>query len=787
MKKSSAKKIFSTALASAMILGVGTSAAFAQGVIVKTDAENLKYDTDYFEQADYKADFVKDLGLADGEFFLMLDDETVIDSVKYLEARTENKSGPEAIEFAKGAAPAFKEVLPSEEGLEVVEVSAISETVDVDGTLEFAINEETEAADLEELVEEGYEVEFLASKKLLKADDKDEASVKNTTGKVKAEAGNKFEYQVVVTKDGEEVAKSDRKEVEVQDYSKTALEITKVEVKLGDQEITDGQLALNDKVSLTVKGLVKGNDEEVTFEDAKFKTNRPAVLAVDETGKVTPNAKGTATVTVKVGELTKEVELKVGDKRKVDAANSTIDKDEISVAAGKSEKVTVELKDQYGLAIAGTVIADNADENAKVITEQATGVQVKKDNKDVIGKYEFTLKAVNEKAEGNVVVKAEDVTLGKISVTVLEAGEVDHYKLTAEDTEYDIKGKTGENKIVETILKAYDNKGLETELPKGLELEYVSSNENVLTVDNTGEVTFKSNVKAGDKATVSVKEVKGAFKDTIAELEFTVVDTTPELTTVKFVDDFKVTKLDKVIDLNEIVELKAEDTTGNAVEVEVVNSENEFIIQEKVKEDEIAIKLATLTIDKDEVQIKGADGDETKFTVVGKGSLYLSIVDENNVFQDDLTITVDTTVEELNTLTPTLKEDKSELYQIVSIPWSELGDLKDKKFHDVFDEFKIELLNDEDEVLATGDYVFKDSNEHHKLSDVSGISFRYWAFERDDNFDGKSTSWVRSGYVGGIEQGADESKPEDMELATKVKVTMKTVTGEEVVIISNNK
>lgn len=141
----------------------------------------------------------------------------------------------------------------------------------------------------------------------------------------------------------------------------------------------------------------------------------------------------------------------------------------------------------------------------------------------------------------------------------------------------------------------------------------------------------------------------------------------------------------------------------------------------------------------------------------------------------------------LKKLAPTLNENA--LYQTVSIPWG--NEIKDKKFHDIFDEFKIELL-DKGDVLASGDYVFKEWNKDHKLSEVSGIAFRFWDFERDDMYkvdeDGKGqTSWIRSGYKNGIPQGKDESTENvagGFKKATYVRITMVTKSGTTITIES---
>lgn len=551
---------------------------------------------------------------------------------------------------------------------EIRSVRAINTTVDKNGTLEFAINGKEKAADLKALNEAGYTVTFNASANVFEG-----SKPTSTTGVVNAEPGTKFEYQVVISKDGETVAESARQAVEVQDYANTVTAITNVNVDLDGQSINDGQLALGDSARLIVKGTVKGNDDEVTLP-ATFTVDRPAVLSVDKDGVVTPKAKGTATVTVKSGELTKTITLNVGDARVVDATKSTIDKTSVSIAADKSETIIVELKDQYGLPIAGTVVADNSDADAKVITGEVTVDEPvnDKDGKPIVGKYELTLTAVGKDATGDVVVKVGSTEIGKINVSVKEAGEVAEYKLTADKTEFDLKIDDAGSATSETTLKAYDKNGLETTVEGTF--EYESSNKDVVTVDkDSGKVTLSANAKAGDKATIIVKKVAGAFKDPVAQVEFTVVDSTPEITDVTFTSTPAITEATE-LDLSKILDVKASGSKGDVKVGYTVADDNTLNIYEansngtltqndegeitnvKIGEVKLTNSPAGLgvkftqdgeaTAGKATVEVSLVDqtvGGDSPQPAQNKGSFNIAVIDKGNNFKGDTTIDVNLT------------------------------------------------------------------------------------------------------------------------------------------------
>lgn len=523
----------------------------------------------------------------------------------------------------------FGHKLGSEEPTELVvkSVKAINTTVDIAGTLEFAINGQSEAADLTALKDAGYEVEFKASKSVFEG-----KKNTSTTGKVSSQKEVTFEYQVVIKKDNKVVAESARQAVEVLDYASTITAITEVYANKGDLSINDGQLAIGDTdVKLAVKGTVMGNDDTVTFENATFSVDRPGILTIEADGTVNPHAKGETVVTVKVGEKTETITLKVGDARKVDVEKSTISTQAIEVAAGKTAKVLVDLKDQYGLAFAGTVTANNA-KDAAVIKSEVTAIPVKVEGKDLVGQYQLELAAVDESATGDVVVKAGVAELGKIKVTVKKAGEAATYTLAAENTEFDLKTDEGKaNKQLE--LKAFDQDGLEAQLTG--KFIYESSNKDVITVNKkTGEVTLVA-TEAGKTATVVAKKVTGAFEDQVAEIEITVIDSTPVITEVTITSSPAIQNtLD--VDFSKLASITATSSKGEVKvayklaagndALEIVEADNKGVALDP------SIVLGTVTFSPNVTIDMNADGTIQFKEEVKGNTITATFIDKKNTF-----------------------------------------------------------------------------------------------------------------------------------------------------------
>lgn len=531
-------------------------------------------------------------------------------------------------------------VKPEETELVVKSVKAISETVDKEGSLKFTINGEEAATELTRLGEAGYTVKFLASKALLEDADGN-LVVENPTGKVKASPGEEFDYQVVVSKDGEKVAESERVSVKVEDYARTISEISSVEVKLDNDVIAkSNKLVIGENANFLVKGKFKSSDEETDLTDkVSYSVNRPAIATVDASGKISSKAKGKVTVTIKAGEIEGKVVLDIVDgARELDIQKSSIAIDKLEIAAGtKSEKIRVVLKDQYGDDFVAAVTAVN--EDALVLKETATAVEVE----DTLGAYDLELLAADSAATGNVIVKAGTVELGKIALTVKEAGELASWVLEADETELDIK-PTATKKEAQLTLKGLDADGLLVERInefKAADYEVKSSNENVAKILENDDKFNRVQAVAVGTTRVTVYKKNGAFREERAAVEITVVDSTPEIETVNFkavekITDEKVIKIQDIVDLtisgeNEIYLGKS----YNGETLTIREGNNEGVVIGKIQLLPVAGESKFWGVNKDiELRVK-------KQAETVKGKINITVFDADNNFVEQTEIDVD--------------------------------------------------------------------------------------------------------------------------------------------------
>ncbi|MCG1027051.1 S-layer homology domain-containing protein [Virgibacillus halodenitrificans] len=467
-----------------------------------------------------------------------------------------------------------------QQGNVVESVRPLSKTVDVNGTLEFAINGEKDATDLSALKDAGYDVEFKASENVF------DGNSTSTTGKVTANAGDEFTYQVVISKDGEEVAKTDRTSVTVENYETTVTEISSVDVQLGNITSTSGVLATGDNASLTVKGKTKASGEEVVdlTDKVEFKSNKPAIATVDSNGTIMQQgAKGDVTFTVGSGDVTKEVTLNAGNEaREISSKNSSIDPASLAMGTGTTAKAMLILKDQYGDIVKDATISSDSD---VVSTVEGTF------NEETNG-YDVTLTAGQAAASGGVVLNANGVEVASITTEVKEPGEVASYKLTAPKSTLDLNSNTTSTELT---LSSLDAEGFTVNSDiaiDGTDFVARSSDESVATVQNG---TVKA--EGTGQAVITVYQKDGAFEDEVASYGVNVVDSTPTISTVTFSELENVEATNGEVDVSELVgEITAMDPEGNKVKATIAEEASEEGAQDNklVIKDENGNEIGTL-------------------------------------------------------------------------------------------------------------------------------------------------------------------------------------------------
>ncbi|MCM3625122.1 hypothetical protein M4D70_23140 [Brevibacillus borstelensis] len=509
--------------------------------------------------------------------------------------------------------------------------------------MEFAINNGTTSADLAKVKEAGYDVEFLASAKVF-------ANGNNTStdGKLgKLDNNQKFIYQVVITKDGQEVAKSERVEVTAKELANvvTSVESVALYIKQNgkDVKVESGKLAAGDVAKVKVVGKtanMKENDKAVDITSkVDLASNRVAVVTVDADGTVRAgSAKGDATITVKAGDIEQSLVVNAGNAvRTVDVNNSAIATKSLELATGATGKIEVSLKDQYGDTF---VPANNAVQTA-VVTADGKTIADAVTTSTVTDDLTVTLdlKAGTNAGTGKVVVNyVADVTtkLGEVNLTVKAPGDVVDYKLETTNKEYVLDLKDGATNEFTLSLNGYDKDGLLKE--QGISLDAYtleSSNKDVATVDADGKVT----AKGVGTAVITIYKTEDAFKTPVATQTVTVKDTTPAITKITFKEVGTLTSTEAVA-LNSIFDkVSTVDSDGKEATATVAAE----LTVEGVK---VGTVVITAVPSKDNTFTANIVEDELVINGSGKGVINVAVLNNQGYVVDELNISVDIPVVE---------------------------------------------------------------------------------------------------------------------------------------------
>ena len=470
------------------------------------------------------------------------------------------------------------------EEIKVEKVVAEAQTVDLKDTVTFKINDEKQAITAAELPE-GYKAKFKASKSVFAG--ATEPSLTSTSGVIheKVAAGTKFDVEIeILDKDNKVVATSKVVKIDVADYSKIVESIERVEAKVNGQDVRLSEIALNDIVDIRVFAKVKNQKDAKEITDFKLATDKPAVLSVQSDKTLKAKAKGTVELTVEVGEAKSKHTFKVNDSRKVDVKNSSLEPQVMNLAKEKTGEVELIVKDQYNVAM-------NLETTAIKVKEVETGllkgpVTVTKEKE--AGHYTIKLTAGTETKKGELAVTADGTEIGKVKVDVQKAGdEAETYKASVKNAQFD-KAKNG-NRTQTVTLRAFDKDGLELAnqpVIDGKKIQLVSTNTKTVTVKEN-QVTLTEQAVAGETVTVNVMKIEGAIEKKLAELKFTVVDSTPVIREVQFTSEPAITEETKDFDLSSIMKVMTKDGSTEA-DVETI-----FVDGEGVKKGEVQIQTMT--------------------------------------------------------------------------------------------------------------------------------------------------------------------------------------------------
>lgn len=508
------------------------------------------------------------------------------------------------------------------------------QVVDKNDTLTFKVN--GSETTVESVEAKGYDVQFRATKAVF-----EDNSTTSETGKLANTEEEEFQYLVVIKKGSEEIARSERAKVTVEDQTNLIVDIKDIKATLDTgQDVTGEALTLGrtDKVTIDATTVSKNELESDNFT---VTVDKPAILSVD--GKtVTAKNKGTATITLKAGDYTETLEVTVGDKRTIDVASSTSDIAKKSLATGEETKATVVLKDQYGVAVTGANVEAIGED---VLENTATFVE----DEDEAGTYTATLTAATELEEevvkGNVKITVnEEEIFAPTELTVKAPGEVAYYELTAENAELDLK--EGADSETNLVLKAYDEDDLlvETVAFDSTKYELKSSNEDVATVTQDGKVTA---LKEGS-VEITVYEKVGALLDKVTTTNIDVVNTTPTLNDeITFTSTVIEGNMDD-FDLSSVINATATGSKGD-VKVTYVVEDNQIKIVEADEDGNMVnnVQLGQVLLNSSTVDIDLSQG---KITLTGaedaKGTLNIAVVDNDHLFLNDIDLDIDYREEE---------------------------------------------------------------------------------------------------------------------------------------------
>lgn len=368
-----------------------------------------------------------------------------------------------------------------------------------------------------------------------------------------------YVVEIQITKDGRVVV-SDTKTISIIDVESTTSALKTVKFKVGEIELNSTTLVVDDKAKIfEIIGDAAGKkDVKLPVSSAKVTSSNPAVISVDG-DTLTANSVGTSTITVKVGDISKTINMTVANKaravEKVTAYESTA-----KVVEGQTRSIEVTAVDQYGDPIeldGSEIYVDNPD-TAKVDEDEEVVTNEK-------GKGTYKVKGL-EKGTGSILFKKKDengAIIGKIAVQVTDVDnitseKVEHTTVKALKTTVE-KGKTTDPYQVSQFNSNGFYNGPATLGAGGYVVE--SANDKVATVASTGNSFTITGVKAGT-TDITVKDDKGFVKH---KLTITVTEEKNVITKVNFKDQVTIDYVGKVIEVADVLDVREQEGTDDAI------------------------------------------------------------------------------------------------------------------------------------------------------------------------------------------------------------------------------
>ncbi|MFL0362205.1 S-layer homology domain-containing protein [Pseudobacillus sp. 179-B 2D1 NHS] len=414
--------------------------------------------------------------------------------------------------------------------------------------LSFTINNGAGAADIEQLKQAGYTVEFQATASVLadaSTGEIDEAKIKE---------GDTFKYKVILKK-GDTKVESELKEAKVLNFDQYVSSIEETGVSQGAVTVKSSKISVQDGAAQLTAGKVTSlSGATIAIPKLTYKSSNPTVATIDGDGKITPIKPGAVVFTITADAAKVEVPLTVvsGARTAATAASSV---SSVKLYNENSDTVSLTVSDQYGDEYEGKL--NISSKNPEIAAAENPTISAKD------GKAEF--KVVSKaSAKGDTTLEIKDANnaqvLKTVAVSISDDNKVASRKLetanSTDDLKLDVAFGSGDNQV-NLVWNTYNQGGFKigSEALAGGAYSVSSSDEDVASVAvNEDKKTVTVTGKKAGTAQIIVKEGT-VTRETVT---ITVTDSTPVIKSVKFEEVKDITKAGA---LTEVVVLKPENVT----------------------------------------------------------------------------------------------------------------------------------------------------------------------------------------------------------------------------------
>ncbi|QDP41587.1 S-layer homology domain-containing protein [Radiobacillus deserti] len=408
-----------------------------------------------------------------------------------------------------------------------------------------------------------------------------------------------YTVEIQVLKDGKVVV-SDEKTISISDLESTTTAVDSVELTTGAGVVLNSTtLVTGETADVTeVIGDAAGkNDVELPTGSVVLSSSNPSVVSVNNQ-TLTANVAGTAKVTVKVGNATKEISVTVAsDARTV--AKVTPSESTVKVVDTQTRTIDVDAVDQYGdpIQLQAADITEDLPENASsqdlviagdLITtltgSTSTGYTIQGDQ---VGNGTILFKDANDKVVGQVAVQVTDVNnVGSTKVEHTIASSSVDYSLAVGDIESYQVSKFNTNGFYNGA------ETLTTTAPAATGTLLVEAADNTVasvTLAASGTSVDVEGLKAG-KTDIVIKDSTGLVKH---KFTVTVSASQVALTKVNFKSTATVDYVGKTVSVSDILDVR----TDGANDPIVYGVEHNANTIDKVRLEDTAPALPLLYID----------------------------------------------------------------------------------------------------------------------------------------------------------------------------------------------